>query len=51
MAAGMKDLVAFLKQDPDPPKLSELRAFKESCTPEQWQRYCNEAAALTGADK
>jgi len=46
MAASMKDLVAFLKNDPNPPKMVELKAFKEGCSPEEWQRYCDEAAEI-----
>ena len=44
---GMKALVAFLKNDPNPPKMLELKEFKEGCSPEEWQRYCSEAAEIT----
>jgi hypothetical protein len=43
---SMKALVAFLKDDPNPPTAMEIKAFKESCTPDQWEAFCKEADAI-----
>ena len=34
-------ITAYLKEDPNPPKASEIMEFKKSCTDEEWQGYAD----------
>ena len=43
---GVGALASFLKADPNPPSLQELKVFLESCTPEEKASFIAQAEEL-----
>ena len=43
---GVKAITLLFKDDPNPPKASEIMAFKKACSNDEWQTYCREALEI-----
>ena len=46
---GTKALRAYLEDDPNPPKASEILGFRKVCTEEEWNEYCHDAETIVNS--